>query len=99
MLPATEPLQDPAAEAIAQRVATLLQAVRAPVLTLTEAIAYSKHESDSAFYRWCDKWGVPRQPRLGRYSRRALDRALEKEAAAGSRRRGQSMISDPAAAA
>lgn len=73
-------------EAIAQRVVQLQRGLQAPVLTLAEAISYTKHESDSAFYRWCDKWQVSSGPTGGRYARRALDRALEREAAAGTHR-------------
>lgn len=50
-----------------------------PVLTLAEAIAYAKHDSDSAFYRWCARWRV-RSITNGRYARGHLDRALAREA-------------------
>jgi len=50
-----------------------------PILTTGEATAYTKHESDSAFYRWCGKWRVTRTAN-GRYSRAHLDRALDREA-------------------
>jgi hypothetical protein len=70
---------------LADKVATRLSALKAPVLTLAEAITYTKHESDSAFYRWCEKWGVSTVAR-GRYSRRWLDRAMEKESTQGRRR-------------
>ncbi len=50
-----------------------------PVLTLAEAITYAKHDSDSAFYRWCARWKV-RSISNGRYARGHLDRAMQREA-------------------
>ena len=74
----------PDQEAIAQRTAELVVAFRSPVLTRTEALTYTKNFSDSAFDRWCVEHGVKPCSR-GRYSRRWLDRALEREAAKGRR--------------
>lgn len=48
------------------------------ILTTTEAIAYTKHESDSAFYRWASRWRVT-SAQNGRYARSQLDAALERE--------------------
>lgn len=76
----------PEQEAIAQRTAALVVAFRSPILTRDEAIAYTKHESDSPFDRWCTTYGVKPSTR-GRYARRWLDRALEREAAKGHSRR------------
>lgn len=50
-----------------------------PILTLAEAIAYTKHASDSAFYRWAGRWRVASTSN-GRYARGPLDRALHREA-------------------
>jgi len=50
------------------------------ILTVPEAIAYTKHESESAFYRWCSRWGVTSSA-AGRYARSRLDTALDREAA------------------
>ncbi len=74
----------PDQEAIARRTAELVVALRSPVLTRPEALPYTKYNSDSAFDRWCAEFGVKACSR-GRYSRRWLDRALEKEAAKGRR--------------
>lgn len=71
---------------LAKAVVAEQRALACPVLTLAEAMAHTKHDSSSAFYRWAAKWGVPRKCR---YSRRALDRALELEAASVSRRPGR----------
>lgn len=70
---------DPAAEQLAQRIATLLRAVQSPILTLAEAIAYTKHASAPAFSRWCSRWRVTSVSN-GRYARGALDRGLHREA-------------------
>ncbi len=49
------------------------------ILTLEEAIRYSKHESKSAFYRWCSRYHVTGyEP--GRFARSQLDRGLRAEA-------------------
>ena len=53
------------------------------ILTREEAMAYTKHESESAFYRWCTRWRVT-SAAAGRYARGHLDSALDREA---SRRR------------
>lgn len=67
-------------EALARRVAQIVIAARpAPVLPRTEAIAYVKLASDSAFDRWTAKWRV-RPCDRGRYARGHLDRALAREA-------------------
>lgn len=49
------------------------------ILTMPEAIAYTKHESESAFYRWCSRWHVTSSA-AGRYARGRLDTALAREA-------------------
>lgn len=48
------------------------------ILTVPEASAYTKHDSPSAFYRWCSRWHVTSSA-PGRYARSRLDRALERE--------------------
>lgn len=48
------------------------------VLTLAEAVAYTKRPSAWAFYQWARRWRVKSKTR-GRYSRQDLDRALERE--------------------
>jgi hypothetical protein len=60
--------------------AILLRATPAPVLTVAEAAAYTKHDSDTAFYRWCSRWRVLSCAQ-GRYARGQLDRGLQREAA------------------
>jgi len=52
------------------------------ILTTEEAVAYTKHRSDRAFYRWASLWAV-RGHQSGRYSRERLDAALTAEAAGG----------------
>lgn len=70
----------PKEEALAQRVALLVAPIKpGPVLTVAESIVYTKHESDSAFYRWCARWKVPSCAQ-GRYARGQLDRGLLREA-------------------
>lgn len=49
------------------------------ILTLAEAIAYTKHGSHSAFDRWCRRWRV-NSGANGRYSRAQLDVGLAREA-------------------
>jgi hypothetical protein len=71
-------------DALAAAVVRHQRAFESPILTLAEAVTYSKHESDSTFYRWCDKWQV-KPVSHGRYSRRWLDRGLDREAAQGRR--------------
>jgi hypothetical protein len=73
----------PAVEEIAQRVVELMRAAPAipstgSMLTLAEAIAYTKRPSAWAFYKWARLWRVKSKTR-GRYSRQDLDRALERE--------------------
>lgn len=70
-------------EQISQLRAVVHEALYAPavndrILTLAEAIAYSKHESDSAFYRWCSRWRVT-SAQQGRYARSQLDNGLLRE--------------------
>lgn len=48
------------------------------ILTTPEAAVYTKHDSPSAFYRWCSRWHVTSSA-PGRYARSRLDRALEHE--------------------
>lgn len=50
------------------------------ILTLPEAKAYTKHTSDSAFYRWAARWRVTSGSN-GRFARGHLDSALVREAA------------------
>lgn len=67
-------------EAIAQRVAELMRAP-APtlqVLTRGEAKVYVKRPSEGAFVAWCRRWKI-RPASHGRYARRELDLALERE--------------------
>ena len=79
-MPEVDVILTPEQEAIARRVAQLVAPVKpGPVLTLAEAIAYTKHESDSAFYRWAAKWRIGSITN-GRYARGHLDRALAREA-------------------
>jgi hypothetical protein len=69
-------------ERIAARTAELLRGgntTPAPVLTPAEARALVKRPSQSAFQRWCSKWGV-RSAQQGRYSRVQLERAMAREA-------------------
>ena len=74
-----------AQEAIAQRVAALVAPVKpGPILTRAEAIAHTKHGSDTAFDRWCAKYRC-RPCERGRYARGHLDRALLREAGPGAR--------------
>jgi hypothetical protein len=55
-------------------------AVECPhILTTEEAVRYAKLGSDSAFYRWAEKWHVA-PCAYGRWSRAALDMALNREA-------------------
>lgn len=50
------------------------------ILTQAEAIAFTKHGSTSAFFRWCRRWRIT-SAAPGRYARHHLDSALEREAA------------------
>ena len=50
------------------------------ILTQEEAIAYTKHGSLSAFYRWCTRMRIT-SAGPGRYSRGHIDSALDREAA------------------
>lgn len=74
-------LQGQAIDALARRV----PAQPCPILTRPEAIRYVRTDSDSAFSRWCVRWHV-RPCSQGRYARRQLDAALQREAL-GTRRR------------
>ena len=72
---------DPAQRA--ELLALIREAVARPtltdrILTTPEAIAYTKHESDSAYYRWARRWRVT-SAQNGRYARSQLDAALERE--------------------
>lgn len=49
------------------------------ILTTEEAVRYAKLGSDSAFYRWAEKWNVT-PASYGRWSRAALDLGLSREA-------------------
>jgi hypothetical protein len=76
----------PKEEAIAQRVAELVAPVKpGPILTRAEAMAYTKHNSDSAFDRWCSKYYRGGSDERGRYSRGHLERALLREAGPGAK--------------
>jgi hypothetical protein len=71
--------------ALNSQLASLHREIVAPtvtdrILTLAEAIAYTKHESDSAFYRWCSRWHCT-SVTYGRFARGQLDGALAREAA------------------
>lgn len=70
----------PEQEAIAQRTAALVVAYRSPILTRDEAMTYVKIASVRTFFRWLSRHRV-QCAAPGRYSRRALDLALEREAA------------------
>lgn len=65
-------------ERLADAIVRKQEAFRRPVLPLEMAVQYVGKRSESAFYRWADKWGV--EPcDTGRFSRTTLDRALNKE--------------------
>ncbi len=49
------------------------------ILTKDEAKGYTKHNSDSAFYRWLRRWGA-KSCENRRYAKSQLDTALEREA-------------------
>lgn len=68
-------------DALSSAIAEKQQAYERPVLPLSVAMAYVGKRSESAFYRWADKWGV-KPCDTGRFSRTAIDRALNKEAKA-----------------
>lgn len=68
-------------EQIAQLV---LRAPVGPILTRAEARAYTKHNSDTAFDRWCARRKV-RPCARGRYARGHLERALLREAGPGAK--------------
>lgn len=76
----------PSDEAMAQRIAEIISARAKPVLTLEQAIPYTNHKSDSAFYVWAKKWKVTPCDH-GRYARGHLDRALEREAQSRGKKR------------
>jgi hypothetical protein len=67
--------------ALAERLRELMGARAATdqILTTAEAVAYTKHESGSAFYRWARRLRVSSISN-GRYSRPQLDAALDREA-------------------
>lgn len=67
---------------VSDAVAKLLNApaITDRILTQAEAIAYTKHGSLSAFYRWCSRWRIT-SAGPGRYSRGHIDSALDREAA------------------
>jgi len=78
MLPASD------IEAIAEAVAQKQMRFQSPVLTTAEAIAFVGKNSASAFGRWCAAHKVKPCDK-GRYSRRALEMGLNKEARKGER--------------
>lgn len=49
------------------------------ILTREEAMARAKITSVTPWKRWCKRWGCRSQSK-GRYSLRAVDRAIEREA-------------------
>ena len=55
------------------------RAMNSLILTTEEAVRFSKLGSDSALYRWSDKWGV-RPVAHGRWSRAQIELAMEREA-------------------
>lgn len=69
---------------LADKVAERMQRFAAPVLTLDEATRFVGKRSASAFYRWADELKV-KPCSQGRYSRRALEMAMNKEARRGER--------------
>lgn len=64
---------------LALRAELAAPAITDRILTLAEAIPYTKHESASAFYRWCKRWRVT-SATYGRFARGQLDSALAREA-------------------
>jgi hypothetical protein len=76
----TVDLSEESIERVAQRLSELLRHARtSDILTLEEAVAYAKHPSRWAFYKWASRWRVKPQSR-GRYSRNVLDLAIAREA-------------------
>lgn len=66
-------------DAIAEAVARKQARYKSPVLTRDEAMAYVGKASEKAFRDWRKRWRVG-MCSDGRYSRRALDGGLSKEA-------------------
>lgn len=69
--------------AIAQQVERRQRRMQSPVLNLAESAEYvgkplSKRGDPSAFYKWCEKYGVVKCDQ-GRWARRNLDQGLSKE--------------------
>lgn len=69
----------------------------APILTAAEAIAYTKHESASAFSRWATRYGVLNASN-GRWPRHRLDAGMLKESRMGGVRRARLPVPLEAAA-
>lgn len=65
-------------DALAKKIADRQEAYKRPVLPLELAIQYAGKRSESAFYRWCEKWNVVPCD-TGRFSRTRLDQALNQE--------------------
>lgn len=78
------PIADSDIDRLADAVATRLTRMKAPVLTASEAAAYVGKNSASAFGRWCAAHKVKPCDK-GRYSRRALEMGMNKEARKGER--------------
>lgn len=68
-------------DALAEAMARRQNRMAAPVLNLDEAMHLVGKRTPSAFCRWCQAYGVTRCSQ-GRYSRRALEHGLNKEARA-----------------
>lgn len=77
-------LADQDIDRLADAVAARMLRMKAPVLTSREAAAFVGKRSASAFERWCERHKVKRCDK-GRYSRRALEYAMNKEARKGER--------------
>jgi hypothetical protein len=84
-----DPAQIKFAHALCRILATAIPGLRIQpthqVLTLAEAIAYTKQGNVWSYYRWCREHGVQAITR-GRYSRRALDGGLRDECRGAGRR-------------
>lgn len=77
-------LADNDIDRLADAVAVRMMRMKAPVLTTGEAMVFVGKRSSSAFERWCAAHKVTRCDK-GRYSRRALEMAMNKEARKGER--------------
>lgn len=66
-------------EELAEAIARKLTRYNSPVLTTNEALIVVGKNSTSALYRWMDQWKI-KQCSQGRWPRRKIDSALQKEA-------------------